>query len=195
MGAPGEGGIEAAYERVWQFPAPRRCVEMHAAGLFGRDPARALDLTGFDVYDAETIAEGDVFVTDELVAGLVPIGGDRSGDRWCFDTRLRVGGTIPVLHCPHDGGGGVYVAPSFAGFVFRLVSERLTETRAPRAGTNASIIGENAAKAGPFWLRRWARTLRLAATEAPLTTVDWEVWLRRDPAFARLPAGEHDVFR
>lgn len=187
--------IGTAYQGAWGFVAPRRCVEMHASGLFGRDPARALGQLGFDVYDAETIAEGDVFVAEELVAGLVPIGGDRSGDRWCFDTRLRVGGTIPVLHCPHDGGGGVYVAPSFAGFVFRLVSERLTETRAPRAGTNASIIGENAAKAGPFWLRRWARMLRLAATEAPLTTAAWEAWLRGDAAFARLPAGEVDVFR
>ena len=101
--------IARAYERAWQFTPPRTCREIHAARLFEGRGKNVIDLpvrlAVFEVYGPKQIAQGDAWVAEDLIPGLVPIGGDSSGDRWCFDTRVRIGGTIPVLHCPHDGGG------------------------------------------------------------------------------------------
>ena len=101
---------------------------MHEAGLFDPKSAHALSFAVFEIFDAETIAAGDAYVAEELIDGLVPIGGDSSGDRWCFDTRRKIHGTTPVLYCPHDGGDAEYVAPSFAAFVFRLIAFNLALT-------------------------------------------------------------------
>lgn len=192
--------IAEAYAAIWAFDPPRTCREMHAAGLFDQRP-RALEFAFFEVYDAVTIAEGDAYVAESLVPGLVPIGGDRSGDRWCFDTRTRIGGTIPVAHCPHDGGGAVYVAPSFAAFMYRLVLENLVfgETFA-RRGTGpealAALTLANLERVEPWLLRRWGKRGRALARGPGAPTHDaFEAFLRADPAFARLPTDAFDHFR
>jgi hypothetical protein len=192
--------IVAAYRTIWQFSPPRTCREMHAAGLFDGSSPRALRFALFEVYPAEVIAEGDAFVTESLVGGLVPIGGDRSGDRWCFDSRRRIGGTTPVLFCPHDGGGARYVAPSFAGFVYRLVLENLVLAHlyagwgTDRAGVRALTL-RNREILDPWLLERWKRrALDTVAGEWP-DDEGFEAFMRRDPAFARLPAEELEHFR
>jgi hypothetical protein len=54
--------ITEAYESVWKFAPPRKCREMQASGLFHlRTPReQILNIGIFEVYDAATIAEGDV---------------------------------------------------------------------------------------------------------------------------------------
>lgn len=144
---------------------------MHAAGLFDLAKPNALSLGAFEIYDAKTIVEGDAFVEESLIPRLVPIGGDRSGDRWCFDARRKRDGHTAILHCPHDGGGALYVAPSFAAFIYRLV----TENRTP----------ENIARVRPWMLKRWRGAL---SSPDPID-------LAEDPAFATLPEDEIEHFR
>lgn len=161
--------IEKAYRDAWNFRPPRACREMHAAGLF--DGPRGLKLGGAEIYDAETIAEGDAFVSESLIPRLIPIGGDQSGDRWCFDARHKLDGRTAVLHCPHDGGGATFIAPSFAAFIFRLVAEHRTK--------------ENIERVRPWMLKRWLRALSSGG----------EIDVTADPAFANLPDDEIDHFR
>lgn len=192
--------IADAYTSAWEFSPPRKCREIHDAGLLASGPD-ALDLAVFEFYDAETIADGDAFVSEQLIPGLVPIGGDSSGDRWCFDSRLRIGGTIPVAHCPHDGGGATYVAPSFASFLYRVVLENLVLGHlyagrgSSRSELRALTLG-NLRRLEPWLLRRWLRRGRaVAASDAWPTYEGFDAFLRTDPAFARLPSGAFDHFR
>jgi hypothetical protein len=211
--------IALAMKTAWDFTPPRSYVEMHRAGLFDAPtgprnswppeirrwietgtPARVL-LTVFEIDSPEIVAEGNVFVTDSLVPGLVPIGGDSSGDAWCFDTRTKVNGTTPILHAPHDGGGGVYVAPSFAGFVLYLILEIVQYlhfyeswglTRTDLAAATRRCLEA----ASPWLLPRWQRRAeRIVASKDWPTARTLSSVLARDPAFARLPPGEHDIFR
>ncbi|MFO0612272.1 MAG: SMI1/KNR4 family protein [Polyangiaceae bacterium] len=190
--------IASAYQAVWSFTPPRKCREVHAAGLAAHG---ALNLAFFEFYSADEIAEGDAFVSEMLIPGLVPIGGDSTGDRWCFDARLRVGGTIPIAFCPHDGGGASYVAPSFAGFLYRLVLENLMywEFYGRRGVDRAalrSLTLDNLRKLEPWLLHRWARRGReIASMDAWPTDDDFDAVMRQDRAFSRLPAGEFDHFR
>ncbi len=210
--------VDAMHE-AWRYRPPRKYVEMLRGGLFdGPDgprnawppeirrwlstgkPSRVL-LIVFEIDSPEIVADGNDFVKESLVPGLVPFGGDSSGDAWCFDTRKRISGTTPILYVPHDGGSAVYVAPSFAGFVYRSILENLQYlhfyedwklTRADLAATTR----RSAEAAAPWLLRRWLRNI-----EDVLRSDDWPTYktldpmLARDPAFARLPPGEHDVFR
>ena len=161
--------IEKAYRDAWNFKPPLSCREMHAAGLF-RGP-KALQLRGAEIYDAETISEGDSFVAETLIPKLIPIGGDKSGDRWCFDARRKLDGRTAVLHCPHDGGGATFVAPSFAAFIYLLVADNRTK--------------ENIERVRPWMLKRWLRAL---ASEGDIDVTE-------DPAFVNLPEDEFDHFR
>lgn len=189
--------IREAYGRAWKYKPPRKVRAMHDAGLFADGKLR---FAVFEFYDPETIADGDAWVADDLVPGLVPIGGDSSGDRWCFDTRMRIGGTTPILHCPHDGGGAVYVAPSFAGFVYRQIVENLgyaavfADRGIDRAGVKALTL-RNLKLAGPWLLKRWQRNALalLEGTWPDPKGVD--AWLRNDPAFAAMPDEELEHFR
>ncbi len=192
--------ITEAYRATWAFDAPRKCREIHDAGLLAASPD-ALDLSVFEFDDADTIADGDAFVSEELVPGLVPIGGDSSGDRWCFDTRLRIGGTIPVAHCPHDGGGATYVAPSFAGFLYRVVLENLVlgHLYAGRGGSRAdlrSLTLGNLRRLEPWLLARWTRRGR-AVTSSDVWPAhsDLDAFLREDRAFARMPTSAFEHFK
>lgn len=211
--------IVAAMEKAWSFTPPRSYVEMHRAGLFDYpdvprnqwpphlkafaatgQPPRVF-LTVFEIDSADVVADGNDFVSEMLVPGLVPIGGDSSGDAWCFDIRTRVGGTIPIMHVPHDGGGGVYVAPSFAGFVYSQILENLQYlhfyegwklTREDLAGTTR----RSAESAAPWLLGRWKKDIdRVLEKDTWPTFKTLPKLLARDPAFAKLPPGEHDVFR
>lgn len=209
-----------AMRAAWGYRPPRSFLEMHRARLFDVPntprnewpaeirrwtatgaPARVW-LTVFELDAADRVAGGNAFVSESLAPGLVPIGGDGSGDAWCFDTRRKLHGTTPIVHVPHDGGGGVYVAPSFAGFVHRLLLENLQVlhvylgwglTRADLAAT--TLRGAEAAS--PWLLRRWRRDAeRVARSGSWPDPRQLEAHLRKDPAFARLPRGEHDdVFR
>jgi hypothetical protein len=202
--------IAAAYAAAWNFSPPRSCRAMHAQGLFAASGPAVLRFGTFEVHSPAMIAEGDAFVTQQLVPGLIPIGGDRTGDRWCFDTRRRIGrradpggggpGTIPVAYCPHDGGGAQYVAPSFAAFVYRLIVENLALLHLfegwgeERAGVSALTLA-NVDRAERWLLRRWAEHAR-AAVRAPWPTYEaFDGYIRRDPAFRRLPEGEFPHFR
>jgi hypothetical protein len=192
--------IKNAYERLWCYAAPRKCREMHDANLFNPNAPRSLRLAVFEVYDGDKIAKGDVYVAENLAAGLVPIGGDSSGDRWCFDTRLRIGGTTPVLNCPHDGSGATYEAPSFTAFIYRLVLENLVHAHifegrgVDRRGLVALTL-ENLALLSPWLLRRWVRRAKEALAGPWPTHESFDGWMREDPAFRRLPEGEHEHFR
>jgi hypothetical protein len=205
--------IALAYRNAWSYRPPKTFRAMWAAGLlepfstkpFGAwgDVARKWLATGeprrlilfpYEIYDATTIAEGDAFVRERLVPGLVPIAGDGSGDRWCFDTRLRIGGTTPVMHVPHDGGGGVYVAPSFAAFVYRTIIEQMHYQHMFEAWDFSRddvlrLVERDLDLAKPWLLRRWQRTPKKWPSYREL-----EEFFARDPAFARLPGGELDVF-
>lgn len=189
--------IREAYGRAWKYNPPRKVRAMHDAGLFTDGKLR---FAVFEFYDPETIADGDAWVADDLIAGLVPIGGDSSGDRWCFDTRMKIGGTTPILHCPHDGGGAIYVAPSFAGFVYRQILENLLHADVfdgrgiDRAGVKALSL-RNVKLAAPWLLKRWQKDA-LALIEG--TWPDQkalEAFIRRDPAFAAMPDDEIEHFR
>lgn len=201
-----------AMKKAWSYRAPRSYLEMHRAHLFeGWDqsppaierwtktgkPPRLL-LTVFQMHTAETVVEGHAFVSEMLLPGLVPIGGDRSGDAWCFDTRRKIGGTTPIMHVPHDGGGGVYVAPSFAGFVYALLLENLQYLQLWQSTRDDLVAAtlRNTETAAPWLLRRWREDVERVARSS--TWPDFHglsKHLRRDPAFARLPEGEQDVFR
>lgn len=189
--------IREAYGRAWKYKPPRKVRAMHDAGIFGDGKLR---FAVFEFYDPETIADGDAWVADDLVPGLVPIGGDSSGDRWCFDTRMRIGGTTPILHCPHDGGGAVYVAPSFAGFVYRLILENLLYTHIfadrgiDRAGVKA-LTQRNLKLAGPWLLKRWQRDALTLVEGTWPEPKGFDALMRRDPAFAAMPDEELEHFR
>ena len=184
--------IATAYERTWGFSPPRTCREMHAAGLFDPRSPAALRLAVFEVYDAVTIAKGDAFVRDCLIPGLVPVGGDRSGDRWCFDTRRRIGGTIPVLACPHDGGGATYVAPSFAAFVYTRVLEGVLQAHRSADDRNGvrRLTLEHLDRLDRWLLRRWVRRAKAMLDGEWPTHRTFDAWLREDPSFAWLPTDE-----
>lgn len=192
--------VTEAYRSTWDFTPPRKCAEIHGAGLLSAGPD-ALDVAVFEFYDAETIAEGDAFVSEQLVPGLVPVGGDSSGDRWCFDTRRRIGGTIPIAYCPHDGGGATYVAPSFAGFVYRVVLENLVlgHLYAGRGSSRSdlrSLTLGNLRRLEPWLLRRWVERARsVASSDAWPTYEGFEEFMRGDPAFARLPSEAFEHFK
>lgn len=208
--------IEAAVKATWGWRPPRTYVEMSRAGLFdglrgARGEAIALWVaTGeptrlvhaiFDLDSADVVAAGNAFVKDDLVEGLVPIGGDGSGDAWCFDTRTKLGGTTPVLHVSHDGGGATFVAPSFAAFVYYLLLDNLRYQHfydrwgLGRAGL-VTATRRNLQAAAPWLLGRWRRHV-----ERVIETGRWPTFgtlgrrLAEDPAFARLPKGEQHVFR
>jgi hypothetical protein len=191
--------IASAYEATWKFAPPRKCREMHAAGLFAPRAPTELRLALFEVYTPATIAEGDAFVSEQLVPGLLPIGGDRSGDRFCFDARLTIGGTTPVLYCPHDGGGARYVAPSVAAFVYRLVLENLSLAHLfegwgeDRAALRALTV-RNLALVDGWLLRRWARRANATLEAAWPTSEGLDAFMREDPAFARMPREEIEHF-
>jgi hypothetical protein len=215
--------IVAAMKKTWSFTPPRSYVEMHRAGLFeypnvprnqwpplikrwSSEPPRVF-LTVFEVDSADVVARQEhrnTFVTEMLVPGLVPIGGDGSGDAWCFDTRTKIGGMTPIVHVPHDGGGGVYVAPSFAGFVYYLILQNLQylhffESWKLTHADLAAVTRRSAESAAPWLLRRWRseveRTVRADGVSGWPTYKTLPQLLARDPAFARLPPGEHDVFK
>lgn len=189
--------IREAYGRAWKYKPPRKVRAMHDAGLFVDGKLR---FAVFEFYDPETIADGDAWVADDLVPGLVPIGGDSSGDRWCFDTRMRIGGTTPILHCPHDGGGAVYVAPSFAGFVYRQIVENLiyahifADRGIDRAGVKALTL-RNLKLAGPWLLKRWQRDALALVEGTWPEPKGFDAWMRKDPAFAAMPDEELEHFR
>jgi hypothetical protein len=192
--------IGAAYLSAWSFAPPRSCREMHAAGLFATGSPGALRFASFEVSPPGQIAEGDAFVSELLVGGLVPIGGDRTGDRWCFDRRRRFGGTTPIALCPHDGGGATYVAPSFAAFVYRLLLENLALAHLFEGwgeGREAlrAITLHNLKLADRWLLRRWVRRVRAIARGEWPDGEAFDAFMREDPAFARLPEGEFEHFR
>jgi hypothetical protein len=211
--------IVDAMRATWGHRPPRTYVEMHRAGLFdvpdtprnqwppeirkwiATGAPRRVWLTVFEIDSPDVVADGNTFVSDMLVPGLVAIGGDGSGDAWCFDTRRKIHGTTPVMHVPHDGGGGVYVAPSFAGFVVYLILENLQylhfyeDWKLSRADL-AAATQRSVEAASPWLLQRWRRTvLEVIAGGTWPTYRSLRGLLARDPAFARLPEGEHDVFR
>lgn len=203
--------IAEAYRTTWTFHVPRSCRAMHAAGLlepppgawrrlpFASLPKDRLVFVVFEMDDAKTVAEGDVFVRDSLIDGLVPIGGDGSGDRFCFDARQRKHGTTPVVLAPHDGGGATYVAPSFAGFVFRLCVENLLYAHLLPAFSRrdlAELTHRNAELAKPFLLPRWTSRLHAVADASRWPTFrELDAFFAKDPAFARLPRDEFEHFR
>jgi len=173
---------------------------MHDAGIFDPKSKRYVDFGVFDVYEAEAIAKGDVFVSEMLIDRLVPIGGDGSGDAWCFDARTRLHGTTPILACPHDGGGATYVAPSFAGFIYRLVLENLLhahifEAKGIDRAALLRLTKRHLELLEPWLLRRWIRRALATLDGAwpPFETFD--SFMRQDRAFARLPSDEVDHFR
>jgi hypothetical protein len=211
--------IAAAMRAVWGYSPPRKYVEMHEARLFvaptgprarwrddilrgnatGQPPRVLLALAEIDGPDV--IASGNAFVSEMLVPGLVPIGGDGSGDAYCFDTRGKIGGTTPVLYVPHDGGGAVYVAPSFAGFVHFLILQNLQSLHFYEGWglTRADLIQTSlrSAEAAARWLLpRWRRRIiDVLASDVWPTSRTLPALLAEDPAFARMPRGEQDVFR
>jgi hypothetical protein len=192
--------IAAAYQKAWSFAPPRKCTEMHAAGLFESRGPHELRFAEFEFYSPAMIAEGDAYVSQQLVAGLFPIGGDRTGDRWCFDSRRRIGGTIPIAFCPHDGGAAKYVAPSFATFVYRLVLENLAVAHLfegwgeDRAAMRA-FTAKNLDLVDRWLLRRWSRRARETLDGAWPSYDDFDAFMRQDRAFSRLPRREFDHFR
>lgn len=214
--------LRSAYRARWSFRAPRSFLTMHAAGLFvplaGSREEWAIALRTstakgtrprivfgtVEIFDAETIAEGDAWVEEDLIPGLVPLGGDGSGDRYCFDARGKLHGTTAVALCPHDGGGATYVAPSFAGFVFRTLLEDMASGHVwtNRGFSQNDMVGlfqRNLAASRRYLLKRWARAI--AAVIARGERGDWpkkeEIlsMLAQDTAFARLPEEEFDHFR
>jgi hypothetical protein len=192
--------IAAAYESIWKFTPPRKCREMHAAGLFKSGGKNELFFAQFEFYSPATIAEGDAFVSQQLVSGLVPIGGDRTGDRWCFDTRQRIGGTIPVLFCPHDGGPALFVAPSFAAFVYRLVLENLSlahllEGWGKNRAAVRALTERNLAMVDRWMLRRWVTRANATLDGTWPTYESFDAFMRADRAFARMSAEEVEHFR
>lgn len=192
--------IADAYQTTWRFTAPRKCREMHEAGVFNPKSEQYVDLGVFEVYEAASIAKGDVFVSEMLIDGLVPIGGDSSGDAWCFDARTRLHGTTPVLACPHDGGGATYVAPSFAGFVYRLVLENLLhahifEDKGIDRAALVRLTKNNLGILAPWLLPRWIRRALTTLEGAWPTFKTFDAFMHEDRAFARLPRDELDHFR
>lgn len=192
--------IADAYKSAWRFTPPRKCREMHDAGLFDPQSKRYVDLGVFEVYGTASIAKGDVFVSEMLIDGLVPIGGDSSGDAWCFEARRRIGGTMPVLACPHDGGGATYVAPSFAGFVYRLVLENLLhahifEDKGIDHAALVRLTKKNLEILEPWLLGRWTRRALTTLGGRWPTFKTFDAFMREDRAFAQLPTDEIDHFR
>jgi hypothetical protein len=191
--------VAAAYEAAWKFTPPKKCRDMHAAGLFKPHGKNELFFAQFEFYSPETIAEGDAFV-ERLVRGLIPIGGDRTGDRWCFDTRQRIGGTIPILFCPHDGGGARFVAPSFAAFVYRLVLENLAlapllEGWGKNRAAVRALTDRNLAMIDRWMLRRWVRRAHSTLEGTWPSDEAFDGFMRADRAFTRMPDDELEHFR
>lgn len=188
------------YLQLWKYEPPPACVEMHQAGFFEPRSSRALSFAVFEFFDAKMLAEGDAFVSEQLVPGLVPIGGDRTGDRWCFDGRPTTKTPGAVVHCPHDGGGAVHVAPDFTAFVFRLCVENLAllplfERWGKSREEVVAISDANLTATRPWLgpraavLEKWIRSSKWPEEER------LESHLREDAAFAALPTGPFEHFR
>lgn len=192
--------LETAYEEVWKFAPPASCVAMHAAGLFTPKGPNCLQFATFEFLSAEEIAEDDVFVRESLADGFVPIGGDSTGDRWCFDTRKETPHPNAIIYCPHDMIGADVVAPTFEALVYRLIAFNLCVAHLWRGwGTNdaalRALTEKNLAIAKPWMRAAWIARLEALTPATWPKYEDFDAWMRETAEFAALPTEQIPQFR